>query len=462
MKSNKHPIDDFFRESLQEYKLTPSGKARKRFLDATAGPGLTGNAGQYRWYYIVSGIALIISAVILYFMTINHPDSMHSENIFKTNDIQIAAVSPVSKTNISSPVSSPDLKNDNKIKTRAIVSNANNKAPGNSKKPVVQKGQTLTGTSSTSFALAENPAITDNKTVPDVIKKEPESDTRSATQTQTTETVQAGYDRPAQTDEPLPVTSENNKENPDPVEKPQGLSPTDLITPPLTWNFTPFLKYNFEWVFDKKKSQKINTFGIEGELRHGRFSLKTGIGLSITDASDNVQVQYNDYLGSYRKLDSLTFSWDANHYYLLPSYYMSDKNVWDSALSLDYYQVTKRYSLVQVPLIFGYSVLQSNQFTIGINAGLNFAFYANSKKLTGDYSTGQNRIIEINPMAADLMRTNCFFITNIGFSYKLMRGIYLELEPGLKYLLNPTEERKKGRKNIYMPEIRASIKIKLN
>jgi hypothetical protein len=89
-------------------------------------------------------------------------------------------------------------------------------------------------------------------------------------------------------------------------------------------------------------------------------------------------------------------------------------------------------------------------------------FYANSKKLTGDYSTGQNRIIEINPLAADLMRTNCYFITNIGFSYKLMRGIYLELEPGLKYLLNPTEERKKGRKNIYMPEIRSSIKIKLN
>jgi len=459
MKKDTHPIDDFFRESLQDFEAAPSGKARSRFLDIGQGKGIKGNSGQYRWYYIASAIVLICTTAILYVMTMYHPDSSKtesSENIIQ--DTQIAGtVRPPSTTNNSSPT----LKSENKTIITNITDNAGLKAPIHKENRSVELGNTQTNAQISSSPANGNNPVAEPMITQALEEKAHESIDNTVLPSEVQEIIPAEKKLPAGSGEPALSASLAKESNIDEVDKPSdGVQPAKN-SPADSWSFIPFLKYNFEWVFEKKEEQKINTLGIEGLFQHGKFKVKTGIGLSITDASDNVQVQYNNYLGTYQKLDSLTFSWDERHYYLLPSYYMSDKKVWDSAVSLDYYQVTKRYSLIQIPVMFGYTVLQRERFSMEFNAGANVTFYMNSKKLSGDYSTGQSRVINMNPMAADLMRTNWYFVSDLGFSYRLLEGIFIELEPQIKYLINPSQSQKSNGNNILMPDVRASLKIKL-
>jgi hypothetical protein len=468
MKKDKHPIDDFFRESLEEYKVTPSSAARNRFLDATSGAGSKGSTGQYRWYYFISAAVLVISAVLLYFMTINHSGQLKEITGASVN-INSQMAEPSAKpaeTTISSPVLNPET--HTKIKT--TTNNASPKRQAKSKiistrpesntpEPKVSVVSDVSKVST--FSSPYKSAITGQETILSVDKNESEVINNAIfpppvkKESPAENNLQA---EPEQTNVKPAFPEEANAET---VNKPiEGMSPAKSPdgNPIL---FTPLLKYDFEWVFDKKNDYKINTLGFEGQLQRGKFYVKAGVGLSITEASDNVSVQYNDYLGSYQKLDSLTFSWDEKHYYLLPAYHMTDKKVWDSAVRLDSYQIKKQYRLIQIPVMFGYTFLQHERFILGVNAGANVSFYLNSKKLSGEYSTGQNRVIEMNPVTADLRRTNWYFISNLQISYKLFEGISLDLGPEVKYLINPSDARKNEKQNILIPGIRASLKIKL-
>ena len=94
--------------------------------------------------------------------------------------------------------------------------------------------------------------------------------------------------------------------------------------------------YSPEWMFNTLEGDKyVNNFGFEGTFRFGRYSVRTGVGLSITKGTNELAIGYNDFLGTYQDLDSIKFAWDDRHYYLLPTYYTSDQDVWDSLVKIE-------------------------------------------------------------------------------------------------------------------------------
>lgn len=185
----------------------------------------------------------------------------------------------------------------------------------------------------------------------------------------------------------------------------------------------------------------VNNFGIEGSLAFGRYSVRTGVGLSIAKGITEVAVGYNDYLGSYEQLDSITFAWDEKHYHLLPTYYLTDADVWDSLMKLDYPKIEKRYIYLQIPLVLGYDFVQKNRFSMGVRVGPILSILLSSKELTAEYDPGKNRIVQINQVTPDRIQTNWQVMGGISASYRLSDHISIELEPEVRYYFNSVYEK---------------------
>ena len=85
------------------------------------------------------------------------------------------------------------------------------------------------------------------------------------------------------------------------------------------WFFSTAIQYTPEWMFNTIEEGKfVNNFGVEGIFTIGKYSIRTGLGLSITKGTNELAVEYNDFLGSYNKLDSMSFYWDGTvHNYIL-------------------------------------------------------------------------------------------------------------------------------------------------
>ncbi|TSA29486.1 MAG: hypothetical protein D4R67_01930 [Bacteroidetes bacterium] len=226
------------------------------------------------------------------------------------------------------------------------------------------------------------------------------------------------------------------------------------------WQFAVSVYYAPEWMFNTLEGDKYaNNFGLEGSFTYGRYSLRTGIGLSLTKGTNELMVEYNDYLGTYNQLDSIQFHWDEMNYHLLPTYYLSMKDVWDSLMQLDYPCVIKRYTYLQIPLILGYDVLQNKWMSLGFRAGPILSILIQSKQLSEAYDPGKNRIIRINQVTPDRIQTNWQVQGGLNASFRLARRIRLELEPTIKYYFNSVYEKSDVTKKPWSAGFRTSITI---
>ena len=168
-------------------------------------------------------------------------------------------------------------------------------------------------------------------------------------------------------------------------------------------------------------------------------------------------MEYNDFLGSYKQLDSITFQWDSRHYYLIPTYYLSDRNVWDSLLKLDYPKVIKRYTYLQVPLILGYDFLQKKGFTMGFRAGPILSILLESRQLSGGVQSGPDRIIRINQITPDRIQTNWQVSGSVNLSVLLSRRFIIEFEPVVKYYFNSVYEKSEITKKPWSVGLRTAV-----
>ena len=170
-------------------------------------------------------------------------------------------------------------------------------------------------------------------------------------------------------------------------------------------------------------------------------------------------MEYNDYLGSFNQLDSIRFHWDERNYHLLPTYYTSPKDVWDSLMQQDHPRVIKRYTYLQIPLILGYDVIQARWVSLGFRAGPVLSILARSKQLSDEYDPGKNRIIRVNQATPDRIQINWQIQGGINASFRLSKRIRLDLEPNIKYYFNSVYEQSDVTKKPWSAGFRTAITI---
>jgi hypothetical protein len=473
METQPNKIDDFFREALHEHAVVPSEAAKAAFLKEAA--TLEGSRKFYtRWYFYLTAVVLLVS--IGAGITLLGPQYPARNTGTSPSASLVSSTLPAKKENSSvtipssehkltpkekttSPVQTltanvdhPQAKNSNITSSRILIPDNNRKAnslktsslfiknaneqPYTSSTPVKKETSVTRNDHPLSSPVAPEPGpLTEaaNLPLPETKQQNPTPETAS---TKVADTLKSADPRPV-----------NSKRKSDPNQKRMHVA--------LGVYYAP------EWMFNTLEGDKYaNNFGVEGTFHLGKYSIRTGAGLSITKGTHELSVNYNDYLGQYQKLDSIAFNWDQTHTKLLPTYYFSKESVWDSLMKTQNEKIIKRYTYLQVPLILGYDFWQNNHFSIGLRAGPILSVLLKTEQISDNYDPGKNRIVEINMITPDRIQTYWQFMLGFNASYNLSRRFGIELEPDVRYYFNSVYEKPVNNKKTWSAGIRIALLIK--
>jgi len=486
MERIKHPVDELFKEALQEHQVKPSDAARQRFLDEAATVKISGKRSRSRWLFLLGGLVVVTSALMVLWL---HQDSSKSAvrtPKYEVDNSQSAVVSLQSEAyNSRSAVGSPQSEARGSQQEAVNESGTTDHEgyfsptvnPASQSSGVVTSPPPSFGASSTSIPSTSN-VLPPPSYVPSSGSGGNEGGGISVgsgggEDGVSVDTVSSVLSQPAGP-VPTPGISAAIPDSvavlPSVVQQEDTLTIVDTDYSPdkskkknrsSSWQFATSVYYVPEWMFNTLEGDKfVTTIGLEESLLFGRYVLRTGLGLSIAKGTNELMVEYNDYQGSYNHLDSISFAWDEKYYHLLPTYYLSDKDVWDSLLRLDYPKVIKRYTYLQIPLILGYDFLQKKWVSIGFRAGPILSLLLQSKQLSEEYDPGKNRVVQINQVTPDRIATNWQLQGGINVSLHISPRFGLELEPNVKYYFNSVYEKSDATKKPWSVALRASFRIR--
>lgn len=224
------------------------------------------------------------------------------------------------------------------------------------------------------------------------------------------------------------------------------------------------LQYTPEWMFNTvdQKSKYVHNLGLEASYRIERYSIRTGIGLSIAQGVSEIAYEYHNYLSTYKRLDSIKFTFDAQNHKVNPEYYLSDQDLFDTAKSTNVSYIEKRYTYLQLPLILGYDVIQSKRTTLGLRAGPMLSILIHEKESEDTYDPGKDLVLNVNNLTPDRVKTNWQAVLGINASYRINRRFGFEIEPQFKYYFNSVYEKASTTQKPYALEVRAALLISLS
>jgi hypothetical protein len=442
MKREREPIDEFFRESLEDYQIAPSDKAKEAFLKEVSHETGT-RRGIWRWLIPVLFVATSAALITIFYMTPrmvsvaegnanNAENEQNEQNATNKNDV-------IYTSNLSSAKATNNVLNGKSVSRNKVQTLKNSDATIPARKTetpeLSQPGLNTEGVEIIPVSTITPEPKAESKTIP--------PDTNIAiTEANTPIDVQSDTSRTLPPSPPLPPPADS---------KPK---------PDKEWRISPGLYYSPEWMFQTLEGTKpVTNFGLEGTFRIGRYSIRTGAGLSITKGTNQLAIEYNEYLGSYLKLDSMTFSWNQQHTDLIPTYYLTNKDVWDSLMKLENAKIIKRYTYLQIPLILGYDIISKGNFSLGFRVGPVLSILLSSKTLSDDYDPGKKQIISINMITPEQISLNWQLMGGINVTYRFARRFGIEIEPFGKYYLNSVYENSNSSTKPWSIGIRAAVFI---
>ena len=455
MKKEKNSVDDLFREVLRGHEINPSERTKEIFLHEAS--ELKEEKGSRRGLlpYLLLAAFIIAGSIVVYLLleqtdgTDNTAVKKVSENILpeQKTSLQTPAfpAKPVIRNTVNASVTKTGQPSSSSTDQKTTKPQ-NNESPDNTALKAPEAREDLTKMSVATIGPDEKsvrslslPPGNTQRSVTDSISVSRATDTVKISQT--------AFDDSTTTSRPetASVPGQDKKQRED-----------------RDWHFSTGVQYTAEWMFNTLENVKyVNDFGIEGIFTYGRYSVRTGLGLSITKGTNEIAVEYNDYLGSYNKLDSMSFSWNGAAHDFLPTYYMKNQDVYDSLLKLDQLKVMKRYTYLQVPLVFGYDFIRSGRFSAGFRAGPLISILLTSKQLSEEYDPGQKKVISINNITPEQVSLNWQFMAGINASVGLSRTLRFEMEPMAKYYFNSVYEKSEITEKPWSIGIRAAFIIKL-
>lgn len=454
MKTENNPLDDLFRESLKDLKVKPSQTARSRFVEEALRRGGKGWSNLFRWYNMLS-LAIIVSivAVLLYRNasdTANPPAPAYTNRqpVSPAVQNQNQVADPAKATEKLEPIrTNPASLNKAVIRSNPVSSKG---VSGKSlvvkdRQSVIEQNKILTAPQGSITGVNTLPA----SDLPPVIQM-PENENLAVARPDSIQgnRIESG-NAPPGPDIPGGAT-------PLPVKNDSTALADQPVFSPAKWELTPSLGYRIELNRYGTDNRFSHSFNLEGRLTYSRFFLISGAGISITQGYHHFQVIYNDYLGQFNRLDSMSFIWDENHYRIIPSNTNTTLvDVWDTAVNYDFFSISKRYRQIRVPVLVGYNFLRSGKLTFDIQSGIEMDFYLNSREIAGGYLAGSKKVLAINPVSEDFVDTQFYYLFRLSAGWMLTPKILLELEPQCRYLLKPDD----ASMDKFIPGINASLKI---
>ena len=188
------------------------------------------------------------------------------------------------------------------------------------------------------------------------------------------------------------------------------------------------------------KNQEFNYFANAGIAYHfSRFSVRTGIGLGYTYDEGNYKVQY-------RSNDSVSYYTEVIGYYPDPVnqgriiYITKNHAIYDSVTHMADDRTRNRYTYLQIPLLLGYNLFETRNFSLGIEAGPAVSFLISEKKAQPVIDIPNGRLIALQDYSPTRQPTNWQLWVRLSLEYQLTKNWGMFINPYYKYFItSPTQ-----------------------
>jgi hypothetical protein len=456
MEEHQHPFDDFLKAALKGHQLVPPEQAKKAFLEE-ASAIIPTRKGWLKWYYLPLLVIFISGIVaVIYFQNNNEQASLVpvvNENLSKViisdpSTSTLTSTSTIENEQITARSSVP-VENTTISESKSLLTATDLQASSHA---IQTKPEATTGSASHK-SVSVPPSIQNNPVVSDTLFSKTTSailtlDTVSKSVTGIQDSVVQADAADAASEAP-PFAGPDSKET-----SKQGQAD-------LTPYFTAGIYYLPEWMFNTLEDTKfVNNFGFEATFYRGPISIRTGAGLSVSKGITKNAVEYNDFLGTYNKLDSITFIFNESEHNFTPNLYMTSQKVWDSISNFDSTKVIKRYTYLQIPLVLGFDFWQKGIFTAGVRVGTIMSVQVSSRQLSGEYNPGQNQVIGINMITPEQVNVNWQALGGLNVSARLRKNIFLEIEPQARYYYQSIYEKSDMAKKPWSVGVRMAVMYK--
>lgn len=228
-------------------------------------------------------------------------------------------------------------------------------------------------------------------------------------------------------------------------------------------NNSLYLYYNPEIIWNIIENEKLmQGFGIgwQTHLFNNDYIIGTGIGLLKSKGYYQYKVDYNEYLGNYQRLDSISFTWNASEFSLEQTRHTSNQVVYDTVVISEHANVYRDFQYLQIPFTLGYDFIKTNRFSAGLRFSPVFSVLLSNKPVDFKYDPGINQLIQINRITADRVKTNWQLRGGLSFTRSLGNSLFIEIEPQYIYYFNSVYEKSESKSSPYGASVRIALGIK--
>lgn len=166
----------------------------------------------------------------------------------------------------------------------------------------------------------------------------------------------------------------------------------------------------------------------------GRFSVQTGVGLGYV-------FDHGNYRVNYKSKDSIGYFTSIISFIVTPGnivvYTTKDIPVYDSLQHVADDRAVSRYTYLQIPLMLGYELVETNHFSLGIKAGPAVSFLIGSKKALPFIDYPNARLIRVENNSLSRVKMNWEIQVALDLEYRLVKNFSMYAQPYYKHYFKP-------------------------
>jgi hypothetical protein len=189
---------------------------------------------------------------------------------------------------------------------------------------------------------------------------------------------------------------------------------------------------------EPEEYSKANFWFDGGVTYHiSRFSVASGFGLGYVFDEGKYRVDYKsrDSVGYFNSVVSYSVGENSEIIYNTQTV-----KVYDSLHHTGDSRTRNRYAYLQVPLLFGYRIFESNTTSLTFQAGPAVSFLLGSRKSDPVINYSNATIVRIDDETPSRIQTNWQLWANLYFEMRMNKQVSIYLQPSFKYFLKPMVE----------------------
>ncbi len=445
--TEKNQLDDLLRGSLEDYKAVPNPDQRARFLDDADNFTISSGSSNNKWIYI--GFAALLLFGITAGWMFYGEESVNGVPTFNENTKQPTTTIENGKSAKKNEQFEPAKaqKSETKIiQTSALLSNTSK-----SEQYYLEVEKTESSEIEQQNSIAFPLIKADNEGVKEIIN----SKSNEVSGEKVNKTIIT-----SDTNTSLPADETAEGANPEETKK-DIPAHKEIFLQNHTTIYS--LYYRPEMIYNIIEDSKLmHAFGAEFQFKlfDNKYVIGTGVGLSVSEGYYEYAIDYNEFLGTFKKLDSISYSFNEANFQMTQTVHTSESQVFDTATQTDYARVYRQFVYLQIPLTLGYDFVQKENYSIGVRFSSILSILLTNEPIDFQYDAGQNQIIQINQITPERVKTNWQLAAGFNYTHSIGNRFVIELEPRFTYYFNSVYQKSDHTKTPYGFGIRLAVGIR--